>query len=280
MNKRINLYNNNSDCCGCTACYSICPKNAISMLEDKEGFKYPSINMDMCISCHLCEKVCAFKQSKSIKKKNNVSKPQTFAVKHKNLNVRLNSRSGGIFTDLSDYFLKNDGVIYGCILDNTLVVKHIRATNETQRNLMRGSKYVQSDLFNTFAQVKNDLDGSKYVLFTGTSCQIDGLKSFLGKKYEKLLCVDILCHGVPSPMIFKDFIDWSEKKYDGKVIDVDFRNKKDFGWASHVETLSLKKNNNVFKKIQLCLEHFFMNTIYYDRHVMNVLIRVYITLVI
>ena len=146
----------------------------------------------------------------------NWENPKVYAVKHKNLDTRMESRSGGIFTALSDYCLENGGVVYGCILRDDLTAGHFRAENKQQRNLMRGSKYIQSDMGDTFKNVKNDLDNGHRVLFSGTSCQVKGLKSFLGKEYDNLFCVDIVCHGVPSLAVWKSYLDWQEKRNGGK----------------------------------------------------------------
>lgn len=171
---------------------------------------------------------------------NRLKNNEVYAVKHKDDNVRMESRSGGIFTALSDYFLKNNGVVYGCALNESFVAVHIRASNELGRNKMRGSKYSQSNLGEMFSAVKKDLDTGKSVLFSGTSCQIAGLLSFLRKDYENLLTLDIVCHGVPSPMIWQDYLHWQEKTHNGKCVKVDFRNKKVFGWAAHFETLYIE----------------------------------------
>lgn len=183
--------------------------------------------------------------------------PAAYAVKHKDLDTRMASRSGGIFTAISDYVLDENGIVYGCVLNEKLEAEHVRADNAADRNAMRGSKYIQSDMGDMFRQVKNDLQSGKKVLFSGTSCQIAGLRSFLGEDFhDGLLCVDIVCHGVPSPLIWKEYIRWQEEKHHGKVVKADFRNKRDFGWNAHVETLCLKKgtrtdsvHSTVFKEL-------------------------------
>ncbi|WP_195599811.1 Coenzyme F420 hydrogenase/dehydrogenase, beta subunit C-terminal domain [Longibaculum muris] len=180
--------------------------------------------------------------------------PKTYAVKHIDSNVVEASRSGGIFTAISDYILENNGVVYGCVLTEDLKVIHARAENSLVRDKMRGSKYVQSHLGSIFKDVKNDLNMNKKVLFSGTSCQIKGLRNFLnGTNDKNLICVDIVCHGVPSPLIWKKYIEWHEKKAGCKVTDVNFRNKKEFGWRDHVETLKLESdktiNSTVFTRL-------------------------------
>lgn len=163
--------------------------------------------------------------------------PDVYAVKHMNEGVVGASRSGGIFTAVSDWVFEKNGVVYGCVLDEHFKAVHIRAESAEGRNLMRGSKYIQSKLGDTYKNVKEDLQNARFVLFSGTSCQIAGLKTFLGKDYENLLCIDIVCHGVPSPKVWEAYLRWQEKKYSAKVKGVDFRNKKDFGWRAHMETL-------------------------------------------
>lgn len=183
----------------------------------------------------------------------NWSKPKVYAVKHRDLNIRMASRSGGIFTALSDEILKKNGIVYGCVLTDDFKAVHIRATTEKDRNKMRGSKYIQSEMRNIFRMVKEDLDGGRQVLFSGTSCQIMGLKGYLGKIYDNLVCMDIVCHGVPSPIVWNRYLAWQENKKRAKINKVDFRNKVDFGWADHVETLYFdngkKINSIVFKNL-------------------------------
>ena len=167
----------------------------------------------------------------------NWKQPKVYAVKHKDEATRAASRSGGIFTALSDRVLSDGGVVYGCILTDDFSAIHIRAENTEERNRMRESKYIQSKLGNTFKNVKLDLDTGKRVLFSGTSCQVAGLKRYLGKEYNNLFCVDIVCHGVPSKKVWNAYLRWQEEKKHSKVVKVDFRNKRDFGWHDHVETL-------------------------------------------
>lgn len=175
--------------------------------------------------------------------------PKVYAVQHKDESIRAVSRSGGIFTALSDLVLENVGAVYGCVLDKDLTAVHIRAVNRENRNQMRGSKYVQSKLGDTYKSVKNDLLAGRMVLFSGTSCQIAGLQQYLGKEYENLLCVDIVCHGTPSPKVWKEYLKWQETKTGETVITVNFRNKKDYGWRDHVETLELSNGNSVSSKV-------------------------------
>ena len=183
----------------------------------------------------------------------NWKQPKVYAVKHKDEATRAASRSGGIFTALSDQVLSDDGVVYGCVLTDDFNAVHIRADNEEDRNRMRGSKYIQSRLGDTFKNVKVDLDAQRSVLFSGTSCQVAGLRKYLGKEYKNLLCVDIVCHGVPSKKVWDAYLCWQEQKNHSKVARVDFRNKRDFGWRDHVETLYFENgkstSSRVFKEL-------------------------------
>lgn len=185
--------------------------------------------------------------------KKQFEKPLVYAVKHKDNDIRLKSRSGGVFTSISDYFLECGGVVYGCVLNDNFNAVHIRAITSDERDRMRGSKYIQSNLGDTFKKVREDLCNGKKVLFTGTSCQVAGLKKFLGKDEPNLICVDIVCHGVPSPKVFQRYIEWQEKKAKSKCVSIDFRNKKDFGWKAHIETLVFSNgkriSSEVFKNI-------------------------------
>lgn len=165
---------------------------------------------------------------------------KAYAVKNKDISTRMKSRSGGVFPTLSDFILDNNGTVYGCVLDNNLQAVHIRATTKEERDKMCGSKYVQSNKGNIFSQIKSDLKDGKYVLFSGTSCEIDGLRAFIGEALSsKLLLVDIICHGVPSPKIWNSYLSYVADNNGSQVINADFRNKKDFGWAAHKETLYL-----------------------------------------
>lgn len=179
----------------------------------------------------------------------NWKQPNAYAVKHKDEETRAASRSGGIFTALSDQVLSEGGLVYGCVLTEDFVAVHIRAESAEERNRMRGSKYIQSKLGETFKNVKSDLDAERNVLFSGTSCQVAGLKKYLGKEYENLFCVDIVCHGVPSKKVWNTYLHWQEQKNHSRVVGVDFRNKKDFGWHDHVETLYFANGKSTSSRI-------------------------------
>lgn len=230
----INI-NNPKDCCGCTACSSICTHDAITMVPDILGFLYPKVDTSKCVNCGLCDKVCAF--NKDYDDSHNLSNPEAYGARHKNMNEIETSRSGATFIAVSDWILSQNGVVYGAGYTDHFRVVHKRATNKKDRNEFKGSKYVQSDLTGIFKQVKKDLNDGTIVLFSGTPCQTAGLQSYINKKlYKNLYLVDIICHGVPSPFIWRDYILYLEKKKGLPIKWVNFRDKQQFGWKNHHET--------------------------------------------
>ena len=218
---------NKKDCCGCTACASICPKNAITMKEDFEGFLYPVIDKDKCINCGLCDKTCPIK-NKNIKKE---KFEEAYALRVKDKEILKASTSGGFFTPISEYIISLGGVVYGVGFDEKWKVCHKEAKTIEAIQEFKGSKYVQSDLDGIFKKVENNLKKDKYVLFSGTPCQVEGLKKYLKKDYGKLYTVDLICHGVPSPKLWREYIKFQEKKYKSKIKEVYFRNKT-YGYHS------------------------------------------------
>lgn len=236
----IEIYSKHENCCGCAACSNICPKQAITMEGDNKGFLYPLVHKERCVDCSLCVKVCAFNRKTELQNK----EQHAYAVKNKNDTVRQNSRSGGVFTAITDQYLENNGIVYGVALDENFEAFHARATQSEERDLFRGSKYIQSKVGTAYQEVKEDLINGKSVVFSGTPCQVNALKSYLGKvNCENLLLVDIVCHGVPSVKIWRDYLKYYEKKENGKVVQVDFRNKKKFGWAASKETIWINEKS-------------------------------------
>lgn len=208
------------DCCGCTACANICPKGAITMKEDKEGFLYPSINSNKCIDCGLCKKVCPILN----KNKNKEKEQKGYIFQYKDKSVRKESTSGGFFTAIAEYIIENKGIVYGVSLDKNFVANHERVTSKEELWKFRNSKYVQSNPNITFSQVKKDLNNNLLVLYSGTACEIEGLKRFLQKEYENLVTVDVICRSVPSPLLWKKYINYQNKNND--IEKVYFREKK------------------------------------------------------
>jgi len=181
--KMIEIRNKN-ECCGCASCYNICPTKSIEMVEDEEGFYYPKVDENKCVNCGKCESVCPMINDLN---KNNNESSRAFAVKNTNDNIRLQSSSGGFFSSLAEYVISKDGVVYGVSFsDDNLSVEHIRISNLNELNKIRGSKYIQANPTNVFSMIKKDLK-ERLVLFSGTPCQIKGLKFFLGPRYRSLL---------------------------------------------------------------------------------------------
>lgn len=227
----ISVFDKKEDCCGCTACKCICPTQAITMKLDKDGFLYPEINLELCKSCGLCKTVCPIQNQFIFPDR--LHEPQVFAVKHRKEQIRMNSASGGAYTAISDFILKSYGVVYGAEFDEDFRVQHNRATNAEERDRFKGSKYIQSDLRGTFKQIEEDLIQDINVLFTGTGCQVAGLRKFLEEKHvktDKLTTNDIICHGVPSPLLWHDYLNFIQKK--NKLKSYTFRYKQK-GWHGY-----------------------------------------------
>lgn len=242
------------DCCGCTACASVCAHNAITMQPDVLGFLYPVVDKDKCIDCGLCEKVCAFNDCYDTSL--NLPKPDAYAARHKNMHEVATSRSGAAFIAISDYVLENGGVVYGVGYTDHFRVVHKRAITKAECNEFKGSKYVQSDLRGVFRQVKKDLKEGLIVLFSGTPCQTAGLNSYIGKSLrENLILVDIVCHGVPGPYLWRDYIAYLEKKQGSEICWVNFRDKEKFGWAAHCETFKFVKGKGRMSFTYLFYQH-------------------------
>ena len=230
---------NPADCCGCSACASICGHDAITMEPDALGFLYPKVDELKCVNCGLCEKVCAFNDN--YETPDNFAEPIAYGARQKDISEVMQSRSGAVFSALSDYILENGGVVYGAGYTDHFRVVHKRATTTQERDEFRGSKYVQSDMNDVFRSVRKDLQSGMIVLFSGTPCQTSGLNKYIGKKLRNnLFLVDIVCHGVPSPYIWRDYIAYLEKKQGSKIVWVNFRDKEQFGWASHHETFKFE----------------------------------------
>lgn len=224
----IILFNDKKECCGCGACMNVCPKSAITMQEDEFGFVYPIIDNDTCIECGACKKVCGYQ---SIPEKHQVK--SVYAAANRNDNSLKKSASGGVFAVLAEHVIDNGGVVYGSSMetvDGKLTPMHIRIDKKSDIIKLQGSKYVQSDIGFSYKAVRKDLLDGIMVLFSGTPCQIAGLRQFLQKDYDNLLLAEIICHGVPSKQLFQDFIENYGNKLGGKIQEFYFRDKsKDQG---------------------------------------------------
>lgn len=241
------------DCCGCGACVQRCPKSCISMREDNEGFLYPEVNKEICIDCGLCEKVCpVINQSEE-------RKPMAvYAAKHKDERIRLASSSGGVFTAIAESVIDEGGVVFGARFDKNWSVIH--GYTETKEGLaaFRGSKYVQSRIGESYKDTEAFLKTGRKVLFSGTPCQIAGLKRFLRKEYDNLLTVDFICHGVPSPGVWREYLKEEtarqcggknsvlshpkDKLGDVRIENISFRDKR-LGWKKFSFALTLSTTN-------------------------------------
>ena len=237
-------------CTGCSACSSVCPQKAIDMVSDAEGFLQPRIDGSKCVECGLCRKTCPVL---TILAKNH-AEPECFAFKTKDRELLRASSSGGAFTELALPVLRAGGSVFGCIMvAPDFVAHHVMAESETELALMRGSKYVQSDIQCTFAKCREELLRGRQVLYSGTSCQIAGLKAFLGKEYDNLATVDFICHGVPSPAVWRNYLNQCEKETGLMPSRVSFRDKhyswKKFSLAFSFDNASLNSINPLGKDL-------------------------------
>lgn len=237
----------NNECCGCSACANICPKKCIQMVEDKEGFVYPVVDEKICIQCNICNQCCPLE-----KDYNRKYKMKSYAAKTKDNIVREQSSSGGIFSILAKKTIEEEGIVFGAAFaENFYTLKHIMVDKLEDVEPLRGSKYFQSDISEAYILAKEHLKQGKRVLFSGTPCQIAGLNAFLKKKYDNLITVEVVCHGVPSPLFWKKYIETLEHKNKSKIVKVNFRAKNEgwklFGLEEKYESgkshfLNLKKN--------------------------------------
>lgn len=235
-----------SNCCGCTACASICSHHAITMIPDALGFLYPKIDSDRCVDCGLCDKVCQF-HSQYLRYDNFVS-PDAYQFRIDNPEHLLKSQSGGAFFSVAKNFISSGGVVYGAAFTDVWRVTHQRVSELEDLDKLRMSKYVQSDMRGVFKQVKNDLKNGFKVLFSGTACQVAGLKSYLPKKYHnELYCIDIICHGVPSPKIWDDYISYLQSTYQSKIVKACFRDKH-FGWHGATESFLFANGQEAYRR--------------------------------
>lgn len=268
-----------SQCCGCTACVSICPKQCITMREDEEGFLYPVVDSSHCIDCNLCKKVCPELYPKEMREPLHV-----YAAKHKNEQVRLASSSGGIFTLLAEKIIDEGGVVFGVRFNNNWDVVHDYTETMEGLAVFRGSKYVQSYMGDCYLKAKSFLEQGRKVMFTGTPCQIAGLKNVLRKDYDNLLTVDVVCHGVPSPKVWQVYLDEIARK-GGKnsvlshpivekteINHIDFRSKS-IGWKKFSFALTLSKATADGEKNTVLLSSIFTENPYMNAFLSNLSLR-------
>lgn len=257
MNKlnRIDSFDELS-CCGCLTCESVCPQGAITMTENIKGFIMPSVDDNKCINCGLCLKVCDFKKLQPTE--SNIERAYSLVVNDKT--DLKNSTSGGAFTALSDVVLGHSGCVVGSVMEDDFTILHVVAEDKIGRDKMRGSKYVQSSTQGIWKQVKTLLSQGKEVLFTGTPCQCAALRSYLGKDYDNLIVVDLLCHGVPNNKLFKDHISFLKNHYHENIEAYSFRDKH-FGWDSYTNVVTLQDGRKKAKWINQVYYSFFVKSV-------------------
>lgn len=252
----IELFAEKKDCCGCGACVNICPKTAIHMEKDEYGFVYPRIDVEKCVECGACKKVCAFQNEPTKRQPQRV-----YAIASKNNSLVNKSASGGLFATMAMYVLEQGGCVYGAVMQHEgheLHVRHVCCETREELYRLQGSKYVQSSLGDIFKDVQKKLKNDIFVLFSGTPCQVDALKSYLRKDYPNLLTVDIICHGVPSEQFFNDYIHYTEKKIGGEISEFKFRDKS-AGWGLNAKA---KYTNDEGKNADYSVSY--LDSSYYD----------------
>lgn len=236
----ITLFENKSDCCGCGACSNICPKKAIHSSVDEYGFTFPVINTTLCIECGRCLRVCPLKRSDL-----GCTPYKAFAAIYKDP-ANYNSSSGGVFAAIAAAVVEEGGVVFGCAWNEKMIAEHRAISTIDELPKLQGSKYVQSDQGECYTEAKRLLDSGRIVLYSGTPCQIAGLKSFLGKEYGSLYTVDIVCHGVPSEAFHTSYVRLMEKKLNGKIVNMNYREKSN-GWSMRLR-IDYKRNGRICNK--------------------------------
>lgn len=226
---------NKANCCGCTACASVCPKKCIQMVKDSEGFAYPKVDILQCINCGLCEKVCPMKSHET-----DAFALKAVAVQHKEENTLYHSAAGGAFSAIAACTIAKGGIAFGVAYDEKMVVYHDSAETIDELAKFRSSKYVQSDMRDAFLRVKQALDSGREVCFSGTPCQVAGLKNFLRKPYDNLITVDLVCKGVGSPAVLACYVNDMEATFNSKIVGMNFK-RKTYGY--HSSTMSVDFEN-------------------------------------
>lgn len=264
---------NYSHCCGCEACVQACPKQCIRLAETKEGFLYPHVNHDLCTDCKLCEKVCPY-----LGESETLLPLKVFAAKNNDTTIRMASSSGGVFTMLAEKIIDDGGVVFGARFDEVWEVVHDYTDKKEGIGAFRGSKYVQSRIGNSYKLTRKFLEDGRKVLFSGTSCQIAALNRFLRKEYKNLITVDVVCHGVPSPLVWRDYLheltghlgstekgnaNLSSLKESPVISGISFRDKsggwKNFGFAVWGVPTSVEDREDRNKEMTLLYESLTIN---------------------
>lgn len=238
----MQIFNQKEDCNGCGACEQICSQNCIQMKRDEEGFLYPQIDYSLCVDCQACKEVC---KMTDLKLKSNLK--IVYAVKNKKDNIRLESSSGGAFYAFASKIIDEEGVVFGAVYDKDFSVYHRSVDNLEDLKLLMKSKYVQSDTRNTYKEVREFLNSERLCLYTGTPCQIAGLKAYLKNDTKNLICISIICHGVPSPEIWKRYLSFLKGRYgEDEIKSINCREKY-WGWRDF--SLEIKFPEHIYHKI-------------------------------
>lgn len=232
-----------NNCIGCGACANVCPKNCIALSADDEGFMYPTVNISLCVDCGLCNAACPVIGFKPV---GVFETPVVVASYNRELDIVNKSSSGGVFTALATFIISQGGVVYGAAYNKDFCVEHIRVDRFKDVYLFQGSKYLQSNMGTAYIKAKADLKAGLKVLFSGTPCQIAALKQYLGKPYKDLICVDIICHSVPSPKVWEEYLAQIERNHKAKVVSVNFRDKRD-SWRRYCLCIALSNGEEVLR---------------------------------
>lgn len=256
-------------CTGCMACANACPVGAISFVSNDKGFEYPKIDKSICIKCGICDKICAITttEKKESFKRGSSDPIKVYAAKNKVESIRNNSSSGGVFYEISELILSNNGYVCGAVYDEDFVVKHILTNEKDIREKMQGSKYVQSKIGYLHKEIEEKLKEKKEVLFTGTPCQVDGLYRYLENKNidtTNLYTCDIICHGVPSPKIYMEYLKQLEEKFNSKIKSINFRYKEN----NYTQNIKIEFENG-----QEYISNYFKGDILYNLFLKDYILR-------
>lgn len=260
------------NCCGCSACVNICPHRALAMKADRKGFLYPVPSNQQCTECHLCEKACPILHGSEERKPSHA-----FAMMNKDEQVRLNSSSGGVFSVMAEETIENGGAVYGASFDEHWLVKHIVVTKKEDLQKLRGSKYVQSTMGAIYQEVREQLRKGIKVLFSGTPCQVAGLKCFLQKDYNGLTTVDFVCHGVPNPRIWEEYVNEVIRRLLGaentksRIKQISFRNKAN-GWKCYRFKMMFAPQNTS-KRVEELLSEYHRDNLFMKLFLDNYILR-------